>query len=42
MTKLGEGSCLGYEQLAYDEVANEIFDEIYMNVIHVKDGQLYE
>lgn len=32
----------GHEQLAYDEVANEIFDEIDMGVIRVKDDQLYE
>jgi CTP:phosphocholine cytidylyltransferase-like protein len=31
-----------YAQLAYDEVANEIFDEIDMGVIRVKDGQLHE
>jgi CTP:phosphocholine cytidylyltransferase-like protein len=33
---------VGYEQLAYDEVANEIFYKIDMGVIRVKDGQLYE
>ena len=33
---------VGYEQLAYDEVANEIFDKIDMGVIRVNDGQLYE
>lgn len=32
----------GYEQLAYDEVANEIFDKIDMGIIRVKNGQLYE
>ena len=32
----------GYEQLAYDEVANEIFHEIDMGVIRVRDGQLWE
>lgn len=33
---------VGYEQLAYDEVGNEIFDEIDMGVIRVEDGQVYE
>lgn len=31
-----------HEQKAYDEIANEIFDEIDMGYIEVKDGQIYE
>lgn len=32
----------GHEQKAYDEIGNEIFDEINMGYIEVKDGQIYE
>lgn len=33
---------LGNEQKAYDEIANEIFHEIDMGVIKIKDNQLFE
>lgn len=32
----------GHEQKAYDEIANDIFGEIDMGYIEVKDGQIYE
>lgn len=32
----------GHEQKAYDEIANEIFDEIDMGYIEVENGQIYE
>lgn len=32
----------GHEQKAYDEIGNEIFNEIDMGVIRLKDGQLFE
>lgn len=32
----------GHEQKAYDEIGNEIFDQIDMGIIRVDDGQVYE